>query len=157
MAAVVDLEAWDETHQRRSELRSERANVAFLLVLITLVGFSLYVLNDGAKVRGLPYANALTAAAYIMPILNAQHLMPAPPPNLACHSPTCIERLHVTQPNAKPSPAAQNYHTWLWPALLVLGSCTCCCCFSIFFGIVIEKVQRTVDDSTSTASFTSSV
>ena len=66
VAAVVDLEAW-EAHQRRSELRSELTNVAFLLVLITLIVFGLYVLNDGAKVRGLPYADAFTAAAYKCP------------------------------------------------------------------------------------------
>ena len=36
-----------------------------------------------------------------MPIPNAQHLMPAPPPNLACHSPTCMECLHVTQPETQ--------------------------------------------------------
>ena len=53
VAAAVDLES-RETRERRSELRAELANVAFLFVLITVIGFGLFVLNDGAEVRGLP-------------------------------------------------------------------------------------------------------
>ena len=52
VAAVFDLESW-ETRQRRSELRSELGNVAFLLILITFIGFGLFVLNDSVEVRGL--------------------------------------------------------------------------------------------------------
>jgi hypothetical protein len=52
VAAVFDLESW-EIRQRRSELRSELGNVAFLLILITFIGFGLFVLNDSVEVRGL--------------------------------------------------------------------------------------------------------
>ena len=73
VAAGIDLESW-ETRQRRSELRTELGNFAFLLVLVTLVGFGLFVLNDGAEVRGVPpHANGHCMPPLVIPSQSPAH------------------------------------------------------------------------------------
>ena len=157
MAAVV-VEV--ERNQRRSELRSQLGHFATLLLLFTLIGFGLFVLNGGDKVSVVSSPAMATASMHTY--------TPHTPAVPAIH-PAFSARLRVVQPNASPShPAQNNDHPWLLPMALTFGSCTvlacchCCCCFnSPFFDFLVERgVRRTVDeldDSTSNASFGSSV
>ena len=149
-----------ERNQRRSQMRSQLGHFATLLLLFTLIGFGLFVLNGGDKVSVVSTPAMATASmhTYVM------HIHPVP----AIH-PAFSARLRVVQPNVLAYLTAQNNdHPWLLPMALTFGSCTvlaychCCCCFHcpcVDF-LVKRGVRRTVDeldDSTSNASFGSSV
>ena len=89
-AAVAAVVVEVQRNQRRSELRSQLGHFATLLLLFTLIGFGLFVLNGGDEVSVVSTPAMATASMHTL-----THISDAHPPAVPAIPPAFSARLRV--------------------------------------------------------------